>query len=784
MQALRLIALFGCTAALCLYLAHRFLLPISRAAAAALLLLPLLPTGRAVLTGDHYGPLNFAYNSPPLAARRSELPEHLYRNGPGSDAAIQMIPWRAAVRAVAAAGDWPLINPFMLCGDILLATVMPAVFHPATWLGFLLPLATAWTLASALMYFTTALCAFLFLRDLGLSERIAFFGASAWMLSSHTVLLDGRPNSFVFACFPLLLLGVRRLAARGRGGFGATTLALVLMLLAGHPESVLFGVAGAGVFFLFELVAARSRIAAIGRSVLAGLFALALCAVALLPFFEASEQTLQGRHRRDWYAHQPKSIPLADAVSGTLGVVLPKAYGDEFPSPRMPGAFPYATLAYLGGLPLGLAMIGVFSRRRESLALLAAGLLALAVANGYPIIADIVCGLPLFNISIQNYLIGVTAFSVAALAALGLDAVIARRAAAPAVWLCLLGAAIVAFALRWRVRFPEGGNDRRAFDESVFLLIEPLVLFALATLFFRGSPQLATLAAALLLIARLAEKPELAYAFDRRLFFPPVPELQSLPRDPEPYRVTGVGYSLVPNISALYGLEDPRGYQALNFGRLFSTYPLWSVQQPMWFNRIDDLTRPFLSMLNVRYAIADPPADPPEGWRLHARGRHAAVFENTRALPRAFAPRRVRFVRDGSTTVDQMAACRDFGELSWIEDPSRPPGEFENPPARVTTTRRGSGLDVRVISAAPVWVVVSQTAWTGWEARLEGDLLPLRFANHAFLGFPVPPGDHRVRLDYRPPAFRRGAAVSAAALLILAVGAAVSRKFRPARSVG
>ena len=91
---------------------------------------------------------------------------------------------------------------------------------------------------------------------------------------------------------------------------------------------------------------------------------------------------------------------------------------------------------------------------------------------------------------------------------------------------------------------------------------------------------------------------------------------------------------------------------------------------------------------------------------------------------------------------------------------------------------------MRVISAAPVWVVVSQTAWTGWEARLEGNLLPLRFANHAFLGFPVPPGDHRVRVVYRPPAFRRGAVVSVAALLILAAGAAAIRKFRPARPVG
>jgi len=772
-EALRLVALFGGTAVASLALADRLVLRISRVAAASLILLPLLLVGRAMASGAHFGPLNFAYNSAPLAALRSELPNRSYRNHAGSDAAIQMIPWRKAVREAVASRRWPLMNRFMLCGDILMATLMPAVLHPATWLGFLLPLSTAWTLASALMFFATALCGFLFLRELGLRETVALFGGAAWMLSSHAILLDGRPNSLVFAFYPLLLLGARRLARRARGGFGVTTAALVLMLLAGHPESVLFGLAGAGVLFLFEVAGSRLWPAAVAASVAAGGAALALCAVTLLPFLEASPQTLQGPHRSAWYAVQTKSIPLDEALRGSIGMLLPKAYGDEFPSPAMPGAFAYATCGYLGGLALGLALLGCLTRRREAFALLVGGVIAGMTAMGFPGVADAVCRLPLFAISIQSYLVGITAFAIAALAALGLESVIAGPRRPRVAFLLLFSAAVAALGLAWRGRFAEGAVDQTAFDASLFLMLEPVVLFALAAAFFRRPRALGASALGLLLTARLAEKPELAYAFDRKLFFPPLAELSQLPRDGEPYRVTGQGYTLVPNLSALYELEDPRGYQALNFGRLFSTFPLWSQQQPIWFNRIDDLTRPFLSMLNVRFAVAEPTAAPPEGWRLFARGRHCAVFENTRSLPRAFAPRRIRFVTDPHRTVEAMASCGDFGELAWIEDASRPPGDVENPAAAVSTRRRGSDLEIRVRAAAPVWIVVSQTAWAGWRALRDGEALPLRFANHAFLAFRVPAGDHRVDLAYRPASFRRGAAVSAAALAALVIGWAV-----------
>ena len=54
-----------------------------------------------------------------------------------------MLPWRAAVRGEVFAGRLPLWNPYVLGGSPLLAVQQPAVLHPGTWVGFLLPLAQA-----------------------------------------------------------------------------------------------------------------------------------------------------------------------------------------------------------------------------------------------------------------------------------------------------------------------------------------------------------------------------------------------------------------------------------------------------------------------------------------------------------------------------------------------------------------------------------------------------------------------------------------------------------------
>jgi len=59
---------YAATCAASLWLATRFLARIPVSWGIAIALLPLLVTGRAMVTGGHFGPLNLAYSVSPLSA--------------------------------------------------------------------------------------------------------------------------------------------------------------------------------------------------------------------------------------------------------------------------------------------------------------------------------------------------------------------------------------------------------------------------------------------------------------------------------------------------------------------------------------------------------------------------------------------------------------------------------------------------------------------------------------------------------------------------------------------
>ena len=66
------------------------------------------------------------------------------------------------------------------------------------------------------------------------------------------------------------------------------------------------------------------------------------------------------------------------------------------------------------------------------------------------------------------------------------------------------------------------------------------------------------------------------------------------------------------------------------------------------------------------------------------------------------------------------------------------------------------------------YLVLTRSHDRGWEARLDGVEVPLRRADLALSAVLVPAGAHRLELAYRPAAFRVGAALSVASLVVLA----------------
>ena len=202
------VLLYTLVAAGCIWLAHRFVLRISRQAAILLILIPMAFTGRALFTGAVYAPIDLIYDAPPFLGMRQSLGVPPSQTPMLSDVYCLTIPWISAVRQAYGEERLPLWNPSMLSGDILAAGAQPTPYHLLFLTSFLLPLANSLTYLATLTLFLTALMAFLFLRELELSEVSSLAGAAGWAFCTCMVFWLEWPVTSTMLWAPLAFIGV------------------------------------------------------------------------------------------------------------------------------------------------------------------------------------------------------------------------------------------------------------------------------------------------------------------------------------------------------------------------------------------------------------------------------------------------------------------------------------------------------------------------------------------------------------------------------------------------
>lgn len=768
---------YGLLAAAVLAAAHRFLRPVSRESALILGLLPLLITGRALLTGRVLAPVDLQFATEPFAAVAVDQGVAEVRSGPLTDLNGQSLPWRAAIRHALRHRQWPLYNPFILCGQPLAGTAQPAPYEPLRLMALLVPLHTEPAFLASGLLLLAAVGAFLFARDLGCVEPAALVAAIGWMLCDFVLFYLLYAMGATVVLLPLVLLATRRVTRHpGPAAAAALTLILLDVLLAGHPESALHVVSAGALFGGWELCRLpdwRTRARAAAVAVAAGLLALAISAVFLLPVLTTLPQTWQFHFRHRALASASHTLPAAAVAARLAHGVVPFQWGfagDETVPPRRrgPHALPWQSW-HAGSLLLAPALLGLLlhpARERWFFAAVGAG--AALVAAGAPGFADTVATLPLYDTTLNSRLFFVAAFAVVILAALGVD--LWWRGLPDRVVSRILLASGVAVAVVVVVDLPtmaaQGLSDEFVWRRGGLLLV-PLVAAALMT---RGRRRSQTAVAAFLVLLaaqRVAESGVIYPTLAPAAFYPRVAPLDALPAPIEPYRVVGLGKMLIPNVGAVLGFDDPRGDDAVTFGPYGGLERLWSAKH-RWFRRVVDLERPLLDVLNVRFAVVPRDLQPPAGWRRVANGPGADLLENIEALPRAFVPTAVRFSDGPQLELRQMAAEPDLRHIAWIRQPAAGAARetIPNGPGRVTTRREGTRYVLEATMEAAGWVVMSEAAWPGWRATTAGRSLPLTIADHALLAFHLPPGRHRIRLEYRPRAFDLGLGITLGTLLL------------------
>ena len=172
-----------------------------------------------------------------------------------------------------------------------------------------------------------------------------------------------------------------------------------------------------------------------------------------------------------------------------------------------------------------------------------------------------------------------------------------------------------------------------------------------------------------------------------------------------------------------------------------------------------------------------------ERWKFVAHGLDVNIYENTRALPRAWLASEVRvldddamlqvirtgFLPDGLRWDPQRTALVE-SEPGATLDGSSQPGHVE------VTAYEPNRLRLVAHTSGASMLVLSENDYPGWRAYVDDAEAPIVRVNYELRGIVVPAGEHEVSFVYRPWSIIGGALVSFSTAVLLGLFCFVKRK--------
>ena len=573
-----------------------------------------------------------------------------------------------------------------------------------------------------------------------------------------------------------------------------------LVLTAGHPHTGLFvALLGGGYALMAALTSSSDRLRATIAAAIAMTLGIALTAVQVLPFFEYLSLSY-GLTWRSSFTTNPFISPASTLITG----IVPNFLGHHA-SGNFAGPTNYLEQQIYPGLAtLLLAAVGWICgvRRWRVWFFACAALAAMAVAYGAPGMIQLVSSLPLLKSATLTRAAIVPIASLAILAAYGVEAILKANANANAdrsrraAWLTALTVIVPTIAVIVTVLMTLQTRE-------AFLVSHDLLAFTSRWAWLTIGLAIITCTIALAAIGRVAGRSAAGaalvgvLALDLVVFgygfrplipaaqvYPDVPEVQLVRQDPGLFRVMGLGGSMVPNASMVYGLHDVRGYDGLTVARYAQLLEAVLRYEPQ--NQIFtavNLVSPLIDLMNVKYVFGAPNVPVPEGWFTKVTDGEAPLYRNNRVFPRAFLVDSY-VILDGNPARRALRDGRvDFHRVGLLEqDPpaaERPVAASSADTVGIATVTSYTDHRIEIQTDAPDrrLLVLTDVHYPGWTATIDGQAATIRRTNFAFRSVSVPGGRHTVAFEYRPASFRYGLIISTIALLAV-IGLAIRGRLR------
>jgi hypothetical protein len=682
-------------------------------------------------------------------------------------------------------GVFPLWDPLLMAGDPIVSEAQYGLLNPLNWFIFAQsPPAVDLVLWRGMINLLLAgVGMYLFLVRspvLNLRRPAALVGAIAYMLADPFIVHLGHPQiNDAMAWLPWSLLAIdAALSLRQKRRLPLAGLPVALMILAGHGQMALYGLIVLLLYGLWrslmpaegasaQRTPLRARLGRLARLALVAAVGFALAAPILFPAIERmpwTNRALVPPEQRHGYEFFPAL--MADSLAPHLHG---RGADGWWPSRDR------VESAYVGAITLFLAALGVMRYRRRTLFWMALGGLALLFALGYqgplyPAMAD----WPFFtDLWKTARAIFVTAFAVAVLGALGMEALLSsERRGETRMWIGGLaagGTALMIAAPGLLQAIPSGRAFHVALANLRLAAALALVVAAIAWWVGRRQSRWVPGAMVLLLAAELVTTGALAEVDASAPLGAATEEhgaaLAFLRSDPGWFRVDAqdqARHLWSPESLHVQGFETLQGS-----GNPLS---LWPFEQFYWTQPTKEA--PGYRLLGAKYIVVVKGAPPPgQGmWPVFTQDPQIDLYLNTLALPRAWLVYRAEPVSSYET------AWRRVQEPDF--DPERVAVVENGPPLDGTGSGRievvrYSPNEVRMIvhTDAPGLLVLSDVYYPGWQATVDGTPVSIYRTDVTFRGVPVPAGSHQVQMRFWPRSFQLGLALGSGALVAVLAAA-------------
>lgn len=727
----------------------------------------------------------------------------------GTDNPKLFYPYRKFTTEEFKKGNIPMWNPYVFSGNVHAATYQAAVWYPFNILYFLLSQADAWSMLVLLQPILVGWFTYLFLRSQGISGRGSLFGAatfafSGWMISwwEESIVIVHSILWLPLALFASTLIWEQK---RKISGWVLLIIALSMSLLAGFLQMsiYLFTAVSAWNLFCWYLHKRQNQslrqLVWIGLAFVATLF---ITAIQWLPALEAYGLSPRGTVKATFLFDQ-YLVPLEHFVT----LLAPDFWGNpgsyNYFFPRL---FYHEKVIWIGLFPLIFALLGVGLWRDRKIRfwiIFSAIVLSLGFAFPTSWIWHIL-NIPVLSAAQPARIFVLFAFGASILASYGMDAWLVGLIPKKRV-VMLLTIVSMMQAMLWGITL----ISRWHLSRDATLSGETIELYGrLATIsfrnmalptFFTGIAWIAmtlrvrlSICYVVILVATLTwslyQADKFLYFSDRRFEFPetePIKKLKELTTD-NLARVWGYGdASITPNMMSYYGLYSSEGYDALfsrDYGELLHTIKTGGVVSDQ-IDRTDVILKGmterdpmdqsplrlrFMSLLGVRYILEYKNAEqqqaltqekrfPPALFTIVWEDNAWRIWEYKKALPRAWFAGSLRVEKDPQRIVDFILNEQiDLTQEAIVGE--MPDGVSSHTgPTRTNVVIRGyfpTRIELEVVSSDSGMVVISDTYFPGWVARVDGELTKIYRTNYALRGIPVSGGKHSIQLTYEPISFR------------------------------